>query len=141
MPKCDPAHPTPPQRGRRRLLILLLAAATPFLADAAAAAQHFPNVTAAEVQQGNGGKFDFHVTISSPYDTPQRYADAYRVLGPGGAVYGTRILWHDHQDEQPFTRSLYGVTVPPGVSKVVIQARDQKYGYGGGTVEVALPGR
>jgi hypothetical protein len=27
------------------------------------------------------------------------------------------------------------------VRVVVVQARDQKYGYGGKTVEVALPGR
>jgi hypothetical protein len=48
---------------------------------------------------------------------------------------------HDHQDEQPFTRDLYSVKIPEGIKKVVVQARDQKYGYGGKTVEVMLPGR
>jgi hypothetical protein len=81
------------------------------------------------------------VTISSPYDTPERYADAFRVVGKDGRVYGERVLLHDHADEQPFTRDLYGVTMPSGVRTLVVQARDKKYGYGGKTVEVALPGQ
>jgi hypothetical protein len=81
------------------------------------------------------------VTVSSPYDTPGRYADGFRVVGTDGKVYGERTLLHDHADEQPFTRDLYGVRIPPGVRSVVVQARDQRYGYGGKTVEVALPER
>jgi len=50
-------------------------------------------------------------------------------------------LLHDHGNEQPFTRDLPGVSIPPGLRGVVIQARDQQYGYGGMTVEVVLPGR
>ncbi len=85
--------------------------------------------------------FDFDVTVSSPYDTPQRYADAFRVLGKDGKVYGERILLHDHASEQPFTRDLQGVRIPRGVRVVVVQARDMQHGYGGRTVDVALPGR
>lgn len=109
-------------------------AADPFL-------QKYPDVVAATVQARASGTFDFDVTVSSPYDTPQRYADAFRVLGRDGAVYGERILLHDHAGEQPFTRDLYGVRIPRGVRAVTVQARDRKYGYGGKTVEVALPGR
>jgi hypothetical protein len=83
----------------------------------------------------------FNVTVSSPYDTPQRYADAFRVVAKDGTVYGERKLFHDHADEQPFTRDLHGVSIPVGTRTVVVQARDQKYGYGGNTVEVNLPGR
>lgn len=43
--------------------------------------------------------------------------------------------------EQPFTRDLHGVRIPAAVKIVVIQARDQQFGYGGKVVEVALPGR
>lgn len=106
-----------------------------------AAAQKFPDVIAAQVRRGNAGTFDFDVTVSSPYDTPQRYADAFRVVDAAGTVYGERKLLHDHAGEQPFTRDLYGVRIPPGVRKVIVQARDQRFGYGGRTVEVALPGR
>jgi hypothetical protein len=103
--------------------------------------QKYPNVIAAKVRHDRGDIYDFDVTVSSPYDTPQRYADAFRVMDRSGQVFGERKLIHDHADEQPFTRDLYGVTIPKGVRIVIVQARDQKYGYGGEKVEVMLPGR
>lgn len=105
------------------------------------AMQKHPDVVAAKAQARGADVFDFDVTVSSPYDTPQRYADAFRVLGKEGKVYGERILLHDHAGEQPFTRDLYGVRIPRGIRVVTVQARDMKYGYGGKTVEVVLPGR
>jgi hypothetical protein len=107
----------------------------------AAEPQKFPDVVAAKVRASGTDRFDFDVTISSPYDTPQRYADAFRVVGADGAVFGERVLLHDHAGEQPFTRDLYGVKIPAGVRSVIVEARDRKYGYGGKTVRVALPGR
>jgi hypothetical protein len=103
--------------------------------------QRFPDVVAAKVRASGSGQFDFDVTLSSPYDTPQRYADAFRVSTLDGKVLGERILLHDHQTEQPFTRDLYGVKITADVKKVRIQGRDQKHGYGGKTMEVSLPGR
>lgn len=103
--------------------------------------QRFPDVVGVQVKAAAQNSFDFDVTLSSPYDTPQRYADAFRVLTLDAKPLGERILWHDHQDEQPFTRDLYRVKIPLGIKRVVIQGRDQKYGYGGKTMEVALPGR
>jgi hypothetical protein len=103
--------------------------------------QKFPDVVSVKVQFRGPGVFDFDVTVSSPYDTAQRYADAFRVQGRDGVVYGERKLLHDHADEQPFTRDLHGVPIPAGVKVVVVQARDQRHGYGGRTVEVVLPGR
>ena len=83
--------------------------------------------------------FQFDVTISSPYDSPSRYADAWRIVGPDGAVLGERLLTHDHAAEQPFTRSLAGVEIPYGVAEVTVQARDLVNGWGGGTVTVTVP--
>lgn len=103
--------------------------------------QTHPDVLAAEVRMSGADTFDFDVTVSSPYDTPQRYADAFRVTGKDGTIFGERILGHDHANEQPFTRDLYRVKIPPAVQLVVIQARDQQFGYGGKSVEVRLPGR
>ncbi|MGB8361039.1 MAG: hypothetical protein WCE80_06520, partial [Acidimicrobiia bacterium] len=79
------------------------------------------------------------VTMSSPYDTASRYADAWRVVGDDGVVYGVNELTHDHAAEQPFTRSLTGVEIPASVSTVVVEGRDQVYGWGGATVTVTLP--
>ena len=98
----------------------------------------FPDVLAAEATPGDDGTWRFDVTLSSPYDTPERYADAWRVLAPDGTELGVRILAHDHQNEQPFTRSLNGVDIPGDVSVVTIEGRDQVSGWGGATVDVAL---
>jgi hypothetical protein len=103
--------------------------------------QKYPDVMKVAVQARSGNLFDFDVTILSPYDTAQRYADAFRVVSSDGTSYGERILLHDHANEQPFTRELHGVSIPPGVRIVIVQARDKKYGYGGKTVEAVLPGR
>lgn len=103
--------------------------------------QKYPDVISAKVRSRAVDTFDFDVTVSSPYDTPRRYADAFRAMSPDGKVFGERILLHDHAGEQPFTRDLYGVKIPSGIRTVIIQARDQQYGYGGKTVEVTLPGR
>lgn len=131
------------QPARRRFVgaALAVAGALMLVCSAARAEQKFPDVLAVKVHPRGADRFDFDVTVSSPYDTPRRYADAFRVSGKDGRVWGERKLLHDHADEQPFTRDLYGVTVPAGVRSVVVQARDQKYGYGGKTVEVSLPGR
>lgn len=100
--------------------------------------QQFPDVIAATATRGIGDAFRFSATISSPYDTPDRYADAWRIVGPDGTVYGVRELLHDHASEQPFTRSLDGVAIPLNVTAVTIEARDQVNGWGGATVDVVI---
>jgi hypothetical protein len=135
--------------GARRLtLVRLLAASAAGLTAALAARtararseQRFADVVGVKVRAAGGDRFDFDVTVSSPYDNPTRYADAFRVSTLAGAVLGERILLHDHQGEQPFTRDLHGVAVPPSIRVVVVQARDRRYGYGGKTFQIALPGR
>jgi hypothetical protein len=127
-----------------RIVVLLMSVAL-FLSFSVQAenklVQKYPDVISAKVRHDSGDIFDFDVTVSSPYDTPQRYADAFRVMDRNGQVFGVRKLVHDHEDEQPFTRDLYGVTIPKGIRIVIVQARDQKYGYGGEKVEVQLPDR
>ncbi len=103
--------------------------------------QKYPDVVDVKVKARGENRFDFDVTLSSPYDTPQRYADAIRVMSVAGMLYAERVLLHDHADEQPFTRDLQGVSIPARVRAVIVQGRDQKFGYGGRIVQVALPGR
>jgi hypothetical protein len=100
--------------------------------------QRFPDVVDAEATVSTTG-WKFAVTISSPYDSPDRYADGWRVLGLDGTEYGFRLLTHDHASEQPFTRTLDGVEIPDGVTTVTIEGRDQKFGFGGATFELTLP--
>ena len=96
----------------------------------AAAGQRFPDLVGVEVSRSGSG-YTFAVTVSSPYDTAQRYADAFRVRAEDGTVYGVNELTHDHASEQPFTRSLSGVQIPAGVTNVVVEGRDQANGWGG----------
>lgn len=98
----------------------------------------FPDVVDVSLTT-SGGTWSVAATISSPYDTPDRYADAFRVLAPDGTELGVRELAHDHAGEQPFTRSLEDVTIPDDVAEVIVQGRDQRNGWGGDTVTVAVP--
>lgn len=128
-------------RPHRRLVLCLLGSLSLTVACMAVAQHLYPDVIDVKVRASAPDTFDFDVTISSPYDTPSRYADGFRVQAPDGTVFGERKLWHDHQNEQPFTRDLYGVRIPKGVKKLVVQARDQRSGYGGKSLEAFLPGR
>lgn len=130
-----------PRRSHLLLALAMLGLSLHVTHAADAASQKHPDVIAAKVQPRGADTFDFDVTVSSPYDTPQRYADAFRVMGKDGAVHGERVLLHDHATEQPFTRDLHGVKLPAGVRSVVVQARDLKNGWGGKTIELAIPGR
>ncbi len=97
--------------------------------------QRFPDVVAAELTP-EGDTWTLDVTIASPYDSPGRYADGWRVLDPDGTVLGETELGHDHADEQPFTRTQTGLEIPDGVEQIVIEGHDLENGYGGGTVSV-----
>ena len=101
--------------------------------------QRFPDILEVQLIPDDDRMFDVRVTVSSPYDTPERYADGWRVLAPDGSVLGEHTLAHDHAAEQPFTRTQPGLAIPDGVTEVTVEGRDQKYGYGGGTVTVEVP--
>jgi hypothetical protein len=102
------------------------------------AGQRFPEIVAVEATPSGTGTYDFAVTISSPYDSPERYANGWRVLSPGGDVLGEMELLHDHASEQPFTRVQSGVEVPERTTEVLIEGRDLENGYGGKPFTVVL---
>ncbi len=93
-------------------------------------------VDVAAMRDGNSWRFD--VTVAHADEGWDHYADAWQVLGPEGAVLGTRELLHPHVAEQPFTRSLSGVAIPVGVGEVRVRARDSVHGWGP-AVSVTLP--
>lgn len=79
----------------------------------------------------------FDVTVAHADDGWEHYANEWQVLSPEGEVLGTRELLHPHENEQPFTRSL-SVSIPPGLSAVVVRAGDLVHGYGGAEMTVQL---
>ena len=72
-------------------------------------------------QTGDTWRFD--VTISHPDTGWDHYADGWRVLDMDGNELGMRVLHHPHVNEQPFTRSLSGVAIPAGITRIQIEAR------------------
>lgn len=99
----------------------------------------FPDVLAVELRLRTDATYDVAVTLSSPYDTPQRYADGWRVTDRDGNVLGSHTLLHDHASEQPFTRTQQGLVIPEGVTEITVEGRDQANGYGGITVTIPVP--
>ena len=83
--------------------------------------------------------FTFHVTLRHDDEGWDHYANKWDVVAPDGRLLGTRVLMHPHVDEQPFTRSLGGVKIPPDIGKVTIRAYDSVHGKGGKAMVVALP--
>ena len=88
--------------------------------------------------ESKGGSWTFRVTVQHADTGWDHYADAWRVVGPDGTVYGTRTLYHPHVDEQPFTRSLSGVSIPAGVTSVTVESHDSVHGWGGAKTTVPL---
>ena len=109
-------------------------------ADAAAAPKGrvHADVLKVRVRKASPGVYSFDVTISSPDTGWKKYANAFRVKD-GERMFGTRILAHPHVNEQPFTRSLNGVKIPPGVGRVTVEAKDSVEGWGGKTRQVQIP--
>lgn len=107
---------------KRRLATALALLAAPALSGEAEI------VDAKAVQIGQ--TWTFSMTLAHGDTGWDHYADAWRVIGPDGAVLGERVLLHPHVNEQPFTRSLSGVVVPEGVTEVVIEAKDSVHGWG-----------
>lgn len=107
-------------------------------ASGQASGQKYPDVQEAELER-SGDTWSLSVTISSPYDSPERYADGWRVLAPNGDVLGKHELMHDHANEQPFTRTQSGLEIPQDVQEITVEGRDLENGYGGETVTIPVP--
>jgi len=124
---------------------LYLCALAVFVGIAAAApggaAANDPVVKNATASANGDGTYSFTVTIRHADTGWKHYADRFEVLGAGGKVLGTRVLYHPHENEQPFTRSLGNVKVPVGVTEVRVRAHDKVHGDGKTTFTVKLPPR
>ena len=97
------------------------------------------NVVGAKVTHSGPGVYRFDVTVAHGDTGWTHYANKWDVVAPDGTVLGTRELLHPHETEQPFTRSLSGVIIPPGVHRVTLRAHDFVHGYGGAEIMLDLP--
>ncbi|OZG74093.1 hypothetical protein BTA51_08495 [Hahella sp. CCB-MM4] len=82
---------------------------------------------------------DFDVTLKHADEGWEHYANQWRLETPSGEVVGVRELLHPHVNEQPFTRSLTGVTVPEGVQTLIVCASDSVHGRSSQCPSVSLP--
>lgn len=114
------------------LLLPLLIAAPPVYAGDV-------DVVEVHVSKADATHYDFDVTLKHADSGWDHYADKWDVQGPDGKIYGSRVLVHPHEDEQPFTRSLENVAIPTSVKEVTIRAHAKPHGYGGVTKTVKLP--
>ena len=115
----------------KKLVSLLLLTATPSLADPADV------VGVAATQSGESWRFD--VTLAHGDTGWDDYADGWRVELADGTIVGDRPLAHPHENEQPFTRSTSGVSIPEDVSEVFVRARTNVDGWADTTTAYTLP--
>lgn len=81
----------------------------------------------------------FAVTVEHADSGWDHYANKWDVLLADGTVIASRELLHPHENEQPFTRSLQNVRLPPGTTEVDLRAHDSIHGYGGRMERVSIP--
>lgn len=103
--------------------VALLPLSTPAAADPA-------EVVDAEFRNSANG-LTASVTIRHGDTGWDDYADGWRVETAEGQVLGTRVLLHPHVEEQPFTRSLPGVEIPPDTLEVFVRTRTSVTGWAG----------
>ena len=125
---------SPSKRYNFKLFVAMLLALIPGIVSAGTT-----DVIKAKVACQSDSTCLFTVTLSHADTGWDHYADRWEVLSLEGEVLGTRILYHPHVHEQPFTRSLAGVRIPPSTKQVRIRARDSVHGYGGKEIIVDLP--
>lgn len=96
------------------------------------------DIVGASARETSVNVWTISATVSSPYEMGwDQYADAFQVRS-SEKVLGTRILAHPHVNEQPFTRSLSGISIPSNISSVDIFGRDLLNGYCGESFELQI---
>lgn len=97
------------------------------------------DVVSATATPTGGDTWRIEATVRHADEGWDHYANAFEVLDPQGQVLGVRELLHPHVNEQPFTRSLSGVVIPPEMAFITIRAKDSVHEYGGAEFRIDLP--
>ncbi|BDW89331.1 hypothetical protein [Thalassospira tepidiphila] len=117
-----------------RLVLVCGALLFPMLAEAGEA-----DVVAAKATKTGENTYRFDVTVVHEDTGWDHYANVWQVIGPDGAIIGERVLAHPHVNEQPFTRSLSGVSIPTDITGVTLRAGDLVHEFGGAELFLELP--
>ena len=94
-------------------------------------------IVGAELHNIGGNQWSIDVTLEHADSGWDHYADEWRVLDSDGKLLADRVLYHPHVHEQPFTRGLGAVTLPPG-AQLTIEAHDKRHGWSPTTLRVDL---
>ena len=78
------------------------------------------------------------VTLKHDDSGWEHYADAWRIVDSAGHLLKTRVLYHPHTTEQPFTRGLSNILIPAGTDVVYVEAHDKVHGWSTQRVKVDL---
>lgn len=122
----------------RRLRYMLIACLwIPFSAMAGE-----PVIEDVVVEASVAGGYNFSVTVRHDDDGWSHFADKWVILAPESeTVLGERVLFHPHDNEQPFTRGLRAVLIPAHYKQVRVRVHDRKHGWGSTDFVVDVPGR
>ncbi len=86
--------------------------------------------------QGNKN-YRFDVSLLHQDAGWDHYANRWEILDEKGTILATRILYHPHVNEQPFTRSLT-VSLPDNLKTVIIRGHDNVHQYSGNEKKITL---
>jgi hypothetical protein len=132
------------------LFLLLSGAVSSASADSTTAAIgeiNCANVTGATATEIGDLTWGFSVSVRSQEAGLDKYANEWQIQSslslPSSSssfreIWGTRVLGHPHEMEQPFTSSLSGVQIPESVDTVIIAAKDSVLGYCGAEFVLVL---
>lgn len=96
------------------------------------------SILSVDVNHISDDRWQAKVTLKHADSGWDHYADSWRVVDSDGNVLGTRVLYHPHVEEQPFTRQLSTLVIPSTVNTVYIEAHDKLHGWSGNRYKIQL---
>ncbi len=85
-----------------------------------------------------GDTWTVHTTLRHDDTGWDHYADKWRVIDRQSNTLGERVLFHPHENEQPFTRSQSGIRISADSPVVYVEAHDKVHGWSRQRVRVDL---